>query len=313
MIKLLELFGGIGAPRKALENIGLDVKSIDYVEIDDKPVRSYNAMFDNNKKPQNICGWDLKPDILVHGSPCQDISIAGKMLGADKESGTRSSLMWETLRIIDNFGVWKPKIVVWENVTGVLHKRMVKNFKQYLWRMESMGYSNSFSILNAMDFGLPQKRKRVFTVSVLSKTKFDFGKVVKRNRRSLHDFLGNYGKQHIMWQPSMLKNMGGNDSAFSNRIMPINDYCYTITVRQDRCPNSGVIAIGDGKYRYLTERECWRLQGFSDIDYDNALKVNPCKPGRMNRNLYKQAGNSMPVTILEEIFKSLLINKTNCG
>lgn len=78
MIKILELFGGIGSPRCALRNIGIPVKAIDYVEIDEKAVRSYNAMFKNELayKTQSVIGWDLKPDILIHGSPCQDFSIA---------------------------------------------------------------------------------------------------------------------------------------------------------------------------------------------------------------------------------------------
>ena len=112
MIKILELFGGIGSPRCALRNIGIPVKAIDYVEIDEKAVRSYNAMFKNELayKTQSVIGWDLKPDILIHGSPCQDFSIAGhqgkataaagrinKGKGADEGSGTRSSLMWERL------------------------------------------------------------------------------------------------------------------------------------------------------------------------------------------------------------------------
>ena len=109
MVKILELFGGIGSPRCALRNIGIPVKSIDYVEIDEKAVRSYNAIFKNElqNKTQSVVGWNLKPDILIHGSPCQDFSIAGhqgkataaggrinKGKGADKGSGTRSSLMW---------------------------------------------------------------------------------------------------------------------------------------------------------------------------------------------------------------------------
>lgn len=79
MIKILELFGGIGSPRCALRNIGIPVKAIDYVEIDEKAVRSYNAMFKNELayKTQSVIGWDLKPDILIHGSPCRDFSIAG--------------------------------------------------------------------------------------------------------------------------------------------------------------------------------------------------------------------------------------------
>lgn len=86
MVQILELFGGIGSPRCALRNIGIPVKAIDYVEIDEKAVRSYNAMFANELeyKTQSVVGWNLKPDILIHGSPCQDFSIAGHQKGADE-------------------------------------------------------------------------------------------------------------------------------------------------------------------------------------------------------------------------------------
>ena len=85
-IQILELFGGIGSPRCALRNIGVDVKAIDYVEIDEKAVRSYNAMFENELpyKTQSVVGWNLRPDILIHGAPCQDFSIAGHQKGADE-------------------------------------------------------------------------------------------------------------------------------------------------------------------------------------------------------------------------------------
>ena len=78
-IQILELFGGIGSPRCALRNLGIPTKAIDYVEIDEKAVRSYNSMFreELKYKTQTVVGWNLKPDILIHGSPCQDMSIAG--------------------------------------------------------------------------------------------------------------------------------------------------------------------------------------------------------------------------------------------
>ena len=89
MIQILELFGGIGSPRCALRNIGIPVKAIDYVEIDEKAVRSYNAMFADelSYKTQSVVGWNLKPDILIHGSPCQDFSIAGHQGKAKAEDG----------------------------------------------------------------------------------------------------------------------------------------------------------------------------------------------------------------------------------
>lgn len=309
MIQILELFGGIGSPRIALRNIGVPVKAIDYVEIDEKAVRSYNAMFRNEleHKPQDIVGWNLKPDILIHGSPCQDFSIAGYQKGADPGSETRSSLMWETLRIIEQMGTWKPRFVIWENVKNVLSKHMIHNFNGYLTEMNRLGYTNSFEVLNAMDFGLPQKRERVFTISVLGREPFDFMRLERRECKPLSEYLEKDVSDHYeVTQPSMIERIGEGESNFNGRVPIIKDYAMTITCKQMRCPNSGVIEVGKRKYRYLTEKECWRLQGYSDTDYENALSVHPGKPGKLNGALYKQAGNSIPVPIFESIFKTLL-------
>lgn len=75
--------------------------------------------------------------------------------------------MFETLKIIENLGKWKPKFVIWENVKGVLDKDMIHSFNKYLLEMEKLGYTNFFKILNSMDFGIPQRRERLYTVSIL--------------------------------------------------------------------------------------------------------------------------------------------------
>lgn len=300
MVKILELFGGIGAPRKALQNLGVPVKSIDYVEIDHKAVASYNAMFDNNYQTQDVIGWNLKPDILVHGSPCQDFSIAGHQLGGDPNSCTRSSLMWETVNIIKNMGTWRPRIVVWENVKNVISRHMIGNFNAYLQAMSELGYNNVFDVLDARDFGLPQARERVFTISTLG-VKFDYLRLEHRQMRPLCDYIQkDVDEAYRVTQPSVLGAIGCKGV---RRTTVIDKYAYTITTRPDRTP-AQVIKTDTG-YRYLTERECWRLQGFSDEDFNAALAAHPSR-GKLNRVLYKQAGNSMPVDVLEAIFKVVL-------
>lgn len=77
---ILELFGGVGAPRRALELCGLNIKSIDYVEILPYAVLAYNNIFDISYKPQNIINWNMDVDILIHGSPCQDFTKEGKIV-----------------------------------------------------------------------------------------------------------------------------------------------------------------------------------------------------------------------------------------
>lgn len=299
MIQILELFGGIGSPRIALRNLGIPVKAIDYVEIDEKAVRSYNAMFQNELeyKTQSVVGYNLKPDILIHGSPCQDFSIAGKQKGADEGTETRSSLMWETINIIKQMGEWKPRVVIWENVKNVLSKHMRHNFNRYLDELEKLGYTSNYKVLNAMDYGLPQNRDRVFTISCLDGELFNFDLLEKKKMKSLNEFLEiNVSDEYLVTQPSVLNAIGNKGI---KRATVIKDYCYTITERQDRCP-AQVIELGNGKYRYLTDKECWLLQGYSKEDYINAAKVNN------KRALYKQAGNSIPVPIFEAIFKQLL-------
>lgn len=303
MLQILELFGGIGSPRVALRNMGVPTKSIDYVEIDQKAVDSYNAIFarELTNQTQSVVNWNLKPDILIHGSPCQDISVAGKKRGADKGSGTRSSLMWETLRIIRDMGIWRPKIVIWENVKGVLHKRMKANFNQYLEEMESLGYVNSFETLDARDFGLPQNRQRVFTVSLLKNEAFNFDILRRSAMRDIREFLEvNPDESYTITSPSMLSKINADNSGFGGRLQPIDEFCWTITTKQNRCPNSGIVPIGEDKFRLLTERECWRLQGYSDDDYDAAASVNG------KTALYMQSGNSIPVTIFESLFEAML-------
>lgn len=307
-IQSLELFGGVGSPRCAFRNIGLSVKAIDYVEIDQKAVDSYNQMFiaELPYKTQSVVGWNLKPSILIHGSPCQDFSIAGQQKGAEEGSETQSSLMWETINIIKQMGEWRPQYVLWENVTNVRSKHMVANHDRYLNEMEKLGYMNSYAVLDAREFGLPQARRRVITISSLDGKLFDFDDLVRTPMKPLDDFLeANVPEYYTVTQPSVLNCIG---SKGIKRTTVITDFAMTITCRQDRTP-AQVIDLGNGKYRYLTERECWRLQGFTDADFEAALKANPSVDGKMNRTLYKQAGNGMPVPMLESIFRSIFVKE----
>jgi len=301
----------------ALRNLGIPTKAIDYVEIDEKAVQSYNAMFENELayKTQSVVGWNLRPDILIHGSPCQDFSIAGQQKGADEGTETRSSLMWETIHIIQQMGDWKPKYVIWENVKNVLSKRMIHNFNRYLSEMEKMGYMNSFELIDARDFGIPQSRERVFTISSLSE-KFDFGKLIRKPMGNIWDYIQpdtEVDDRYTIVSPSMLSKIDpyNYDNSPLDKLSVIRNFAMTITCKQDRCPNSGIIQKNDGNWRLLTELECWRLQGYSDEDYYNALKANPGIRGKKNTAMYKQAGNSIPVPIFEAIF-SFLLNEYIC-
>lgn len=165
-MRILELFAGIGACSKALERIGIDVEIVDAVEIDRYAMASFNAIHGTDFEVQDIKEWDkdLKDiDLITHGSPCQDFSIAGRQAGGDLGSGTRSSLMYETIRIV---GKIRPKYVLWENVKNILSKKHKHNFDSYIETMKVLGYNSYYQVLNAKDYGIPQNRERVYTVSI---------------------------------------------------------------------------------------------------------------------------------------------------
>lgn len=309
-VQILELFGGIGSPRCALRNLGIPTKAIDYVEIDEKAVRSYNNMFSEELpyKTQSVVGWNLKPDILIHGSPCQDFSIAGHQRGADEGSETRSSLMWETIHIIEQMGQWKPQYIIWENVKNVKSKHMIANFVRYQKELEQMGYTNNYEVLDAREFGLPQARERVFTISCLKGEKFNFDDLIRTPMQDIRDFLednDSVPEVYDVTQPSV-RNVIGQTGI--KRATVIKDYAFTITTRQDRTP-AQVIDCGGGRFRYLTELECWRLQGYTDEDFKRAKAVHK-RAGRYYTALYKQAGNSIAVPIFESIFRKIILNET---
>lgn len=346
-IKVLELFGGIGAPRKALENIGLEVKSIDYVEILPFAVQAYNSIFDNNYKTQDITKWNMNVELLVHGSPCVDFSSAGK----NNINSGRSILYERTLEIIKEELHPRPKYVIWENVKGLLSKQHRMHFDHYLASMEKMGYTNYYSVENSLDYGLPQSRDRVYTVSIKNgiKNDFSFNNLVKIPKKPLYDFIDQdpvlmETNTYDIKQPSMVK------AIVDGKVKIAMTYVNTITTKQVRW-NSTIVfkdsrnyyyyeRKSDGKlingfhnrawkidnhvgtipasavpqiaklenfhllFRYLTPRECFRLQGFTDEDYDKILLQ-----GISPTNLYVLAGNSIPVPVLEAIFKELLFDK----
>lgn len=252
---------------------------------------------------------------MVHGSPCQSFSRVGQREGGEKGSGTQSSLMHETLRIIKEMGSWQPKIVVWENVKGVLDKGMIGAFNQYLHEMNELGYTNSFDVLDARDFGIPHARERVFCVSILGEKVFDFRKLKRKTMRHISELLeykfdDEVPEQYLITIPSMLNKIAEVNpvkpsDTYKRRLDEIVDFCYTITERQDRCPNAGYIKCAQG-YRYLTELEVCRLLGYDDIDYKKLLTEFPSKPGKRNSVIYALFGNSIVVDVLEAIFELII-------
>lgn len=124
--------------------------------------------------------------------------------------------------------------------------------------------------------------------------------------RDINDFLlSDAPPVYDVTQPSVLEAIGEKGI---RRATIIEDYAFTITARQDRTP-AQVIDMGNGRYRYLTELECWRLQGYTDEDFNAAAAVHK-RVGRYIMPLYKQAGNSIPVPIFESLFRKMILHET---
>lgn len=172
-LKVLSLFSGIGAFEKALTNLEVDYEVVGFSEIDKHAIKSYCAIHDVDEtlnlgdiSKLNIDKLPKNIDLLTHGSPCTDYSMAGKQKGGDKGSGTQSSLMWYSVEIIKHC---KPKYVIWENVKNILSPKHKHNFEQYIENLKNMGYTSYYKVLNAKDYGIPQNRERIFCVSILDK------------------------------------------------------------------------------------------------------------------------------------------------
>lgn len=192
-MKLLSLFSGIGAPESALKRMGVDYELVGFSEIDKYAARSYCAIhgvdeglnlgditkIDETKLPKDI-------DLVTYGFPCQDISVAGKMKGFFKENGerTRSGLFFDALRIIS---ATQPKVAIAENVKALTSKKFKNEFSMILEALDEAGYNNYWSILNATDFNVPQKRERIFVVSI--RKELDSGKFIFPEGIGLHKSL----------------------------------------------------------------------------------------------------------------------------
>lgn len=182
-IRLIELFGGIGAQAMALRDIGANFERWRYVDFDKHAVASYNAIHGTEFKPSDITqvrGADLAIDdvdkyayILTYSFPCQDLSLAGKQQGMAKGSNTRSCLLWEVERLLNE--VQKlPQILLMENVPQVHAEKNAPDFQRWISFLNGKGYVSFWQDLNAKDYGLPQNRNRCFMLSFLGDVDFEF-------------------------------------------------------------------------------------------------------------------------------------------
>lgn len=381
-IRLMELFGGIGSQSKSLERLGVDFEHYKLVEFDKYAVKSYNAVHGTNfetsditkihAKDLEIVNTDEFTYLLTYSFPCQDLSLAGKQKGMKKGSGTRSGLLWEVERLLDECVELNgnlPQVLLMENVPEVIGTKNIEHFQEWQRKLESLGYRSYCQILNAKDYGIPQNRKRCFMISILGDYYYEFPKPFKLKLK-LKDMLeDDVGEKYYLSKKMIAYISSQGTKNFKNCDCRINlDIARPLTTEQGKragttnyiCddlpenydlreldnkeflmirentkkgyakayegdsvnlehPNSKTrrgrvekqiaktlttscnqgVVVKQLKIRKLTPLECFRLMGFNDEDFHKAEKVNS------NTQLYKQAGNSIVVNVLEQIFKKL--------
>lgn len=181
-VRLIELFAGIGSQAKALELLGVDFEHWKVCEFDDYAMKSYNAVHNTNFKTsdiQNLTASDLEIKdkdkyeyIMTYSYPCTDISIAGKREGMERNSGTRSSLLWEVERLLKECGDNKPQILLMENVRECHNGKNAPLFFEWTSFLRSIGYKNFYTDMDAKNYGIPQTRKRCFMLSILDENAY---------------------------------------------------------------------------------------------------------------------------------------------
>ena len=193
-VRLIETFAGYGSQAMSLKRLGVPFEHWKMVEIDEFAVRSYNAIHGTDFPPMDITqvhGEDLEivdkdqfEYILTYSFPCTDISVAGEQKGMAEGSGTRSALLWEVQRILDELREREslPQILLLENVVAIHSEENVPHFQRWLEYLHSIGYSNYVEDLNAVDYGVAQNRDRTFVLSILGDYNYDFPVPIELNK-----------------------------------------------------------------------------------------------------------------------------------
>lgn len=291
-----------------------------------------------------INGADLPYcDIWIGGFPCQDISMAGVRRGFDFNSNTRSSLGWKMIQFLKEVKE-PPKVVIFENVAAITNVKMRKTLNLFKEDLDCLGYSLYDHVLTALDYGTPQNRERYFLVAIKGNYLYYFPDKIKLKLRlkdllekeidpnlvlsekvpfDLHSFAENknYTKNSKLVCKNLKdrrrkyiinlyrfidgKNHCGRDTSSkynqTARLWSMNGYCPTLTANSTE-DTSKMIIYKDNCFfvKKISPLESWRFMGFSDEDFYKAKSV-----GISNRQLFKQAGNSIATNVIYYILKKL--------
>lgn len=339
-LRLFSAFSGIGAFEKALDRLQVKYDLVAYCEIDKYASKSYAAIHgvdesmnlgditkvDEKKLPKNI-------DLFTYGFPCQDISNSGKQKGLFNADGsrTRSGLFFDALRIIEEV---QPVVAIAENVKNLTSRKFAEQFKIVLESLEQAGYNNYWAVLNAKAYGIPQNRERLFIVSI--RKDVDPGRFRFPEGFPLEVKLMDMLEQTA--SPALFIESNYDDAPDASFVISNNAVLVREATRKGfaeaflgdsinlEFPNSKTRRGRVGKQvaqtlttspqqvvvvrtrfgiglRKLSTKECFRLMGFDDSDFEKAASVVS------DTQLYKQAGNSIVVNVVQHIIQALI----QCG
>ena len=354
-IRIATVFSGIGAPEQALKKLNIPFEIVFACDNGDRVIKDsystvmkhcedngFNAkqvneyvkkLYDDTKKENYVkqsyfSNYDIsddrwyedirfvdgreykgKVDIYIGGSPCQSFSAIGKRGGLEDARGT---LFYEYARLVKEM---EPSVFIYENVPGMLTHDKGNTWKTIKDIFYSLGYDIYFNILNAVDYGIPQDRKRLFVVGFKSKKEFKFPEKIEL-KTTMFDYLEDaVDAKHYLGKKGF---EFVTNPFYKNRARVNHEIIQTQKANQqfnwngdfvfeelDKVQNIPEIMqrayVGEyegknGVVRQLSYRECYRLMGFAD---DFKIIDN-------NVQAYRQAGNSIVVNVLESVFKSIL-------
>ena len=298
-IKFIDLFCGIGGFRQAMDEAcyenDLIPKCVFSSDIDPFCQDSYEANF-GHRPSGDITKVDEKNipnhDILFAGFPCQPFSIIGQMQGFNDIRGT---LFFDIARIIKHK---RPKAFVLENVKQLVGHNKGKTLKTILKTLNDLGYHVQYAVLNALDYGLPQKRERVIIVGHREPIMFSFPSPVRPFKPLSEVLEKRVDKKHHASDYIKQRRKQKHKSAYKlsiwheNKAGNICSYPYSCALRAGASYNY-LLVNGE---RRLTPREMFRLQGFPDT-YQIVVNDSQAR---------KQAGNAVPVNIVKAVILKLL-------
>ncbi|MBE9888459.1 DNA (cytosine-5-)-methyltransferase [Enterococcus durans] len=290
---------------------------------EEKLKKLYAAIDRNN----NLCDitqvtGDMIPndiDLLTYSFPCQDLSIGSAWYNNDndgikKGAKTRSGLLWEIERILKErteMNAPLPKFLLMENVNAITSPKHNPNFVQWQEELRMMGYTNKvYKGLNALNFGIPQSRSRTFMLSIRN-SKIEPEEISNLDyniESSLADYLRFDCTEEAdaatpNYTPSRKKIYDKNRLLAENGVIKAR-FTNTISTKQDRNPNAGVILQND-RMRYLTPRETFLLMGFPEYKFEKLIRFNRNDSYFANSHLYRMSGNSIAVDVLTRIFQEI--------